>query len=95
MGRSISVQSLNNIKELYNIKDSWHLSGGEKQRIALARMLDPKNKLILLDESFSNLDLNSAKEILNKMLKELETVIIVSHRSEEINIEGFESLNLN
>jgi len=58
------------------------LSGGQKQRIALARALLKNPKILILDDSFSNLD--SAMEVI--LLKNLKkyfrdtTKIIISHR---------------
>ena len=66
------------------------LSGGEKQRISVARSFLHKAPFILLDEPTSNLDsLNEA--IILKSIKdnrENRTVILVSHRESTLNIAG-------
>lgn len=66
------------------------LSGGEKQRISVARSFLHKAPFILLDEPTSNLDsLNEA--IILKSIKdnrENRTVILVSHKESTLNIAG-------
>jgi|Deesub1362A_J573_1020465.scaffolds.fasta_scaffold02028_5 molybdate/tungstate transport system ATP-binding protein len=63
------------------------LSGGEQQRVAIARAIAIKPKILLLDEPFSNLDIQMASKLIGEMKrwkKELEfTAIHVTHSFEE------------
>tara|TARA_Y100000591_G_C21817615_1_gene691658 strand:- start:101 stop:1849 length:1749 start_codon:yes stop_codon:yes gene_type:complete len=59
------------------------LSGGQAQRICLARSLLKETKIIFLDEATSKLDEKNEYEILEKLISKLQkdkTLIIVSHR---------------
>ncbi len=72
-----------NFIDLDAIVDSKHLSGGEKQRLALARVAVLGAKVILLDESTSALDSKSQEVILqtiNHAVITGHTVIMVAHR---------------
>ena len=59
------------------------LSGGEQQRVALARSIISQPDLLLLDEPFSSLDLNLREEVRDETLHLLQksniSVIIVTH----------------
>ena len=57
-----------------------NLSNGQRQRIALARIILLKPKIIFLDEAMSALDINSEKNILNYFYNVKCTVIMISHR---------------
>jgi len=58
------------------------LSGGQKQRVAISRALAVSPKILILDDSLSNVDTDTEERILQGLaqLKTDRTVIIVSHR---------------
>jgi len=62
-------------------EDATNLSGGEKQRLAIARAILSNTKIILLDEITNNLDSKNVKAII-KLLKEMKTeytIIMITH----------------
>jgi len=66
-------------------RDFWTLSGGEKQKAALTVLFCLGSKIIMLDEAFSNIDEDSAREMIAKLLKwksedEERTIIALDHR---------------
>ena len=63
------------------------LSGGQQQRVALARALAPRPELLLLDEPFSNLDVEMRERLsveVREILKQQKaTAILVTHDQHE------------
>ena len=63
------------------------LSGGQQQRVALARALAPRPELVLLDEPFSNLDVDMRErlslEVRDILKREGSTALLVTHDIDE------------
>ena len=83
--RSKYLLEIVGLQERGNHKPS-ELSGGEKQRVAIARSLANSPTLILADEPTGNLDTKTSHEIIS-LLKEIQnkeksTMIIVTHDSD-------------
>jgi ATP-binding cassette subfamily B protein len=76
---------INSLKEGYRAvigENACKISEGQKQRIAIARAVIKKPKILILDEALSSVDMNTEAKIINNVkdfLKET-TLVIVSHR---------------
>lgn len=65
-----------------------NVSGGERQRIILARTLLKRSSIIMIDEGLNALDVNIERKILKNIFREFndKTVIIVSHRYNNMDL---------
>jgi iron(III) transport system ATP-binding protein len=87
--RSARVRELAELVRLTAVLQKYphELSGGQQQRVALARALAPRPELLLLDEPFSNLDVD-LRERLSLEVREIikasgATAILVTHDQHE------------
>lgn len=85
--RSITETRLNELVEQFplgletNISESGqNISGGQRQKISIARTIITKPKVIFLDEPTSALDNISERSIMESLFKLNSTIIVVAHR---------------
>ena len=76
---------------IMSLKDGYHtkleknaenISSGQKQLLALARVLLSKSEVLLFDEVTSTLDMNTSKKVM-KILKDLKkdhTILMITHK---------------
>jgi energy-coupling factor transport system ATP-binding protein len=68
-------------------RETFKLSGGEKQKVALAGVLAMQSKILLLDEPLASLDPASATEtlrLLRALADDEHTLLLVEHRIEDV-----------
>jgi ABC-type lipoprotein export system ATPase subunit len=80
--RTFELIDLVGLKSKANVKAS-KLSGGEKQRVVIARALAKDSKIIVCDEPTGNLDSKTSKKIIQLLysLRKDKLIIVVSHNS--------------
>ena len=69
-------------------EDGIKISGGQKQRLTIARALYHNPEILVLDEATSSLDVDTEKDILESLnnIKGKKTIIIISHRESSLKL---------
>ena len=86
-----NLDTLRNSNKLRNNmiieEDGFNISGGERQKIILARSILKDSEFIILDEALSEVGVEEEKEIIKKLFKYFKekTIIYISHKQEIID----------
>ena len=83
------LRDSNKLRNDFIIEDNgFNISGGEKQKILLARSILNNSNYLILDEALSEVGLNEEKEIINKLfyIYHDKTIIYISHKKEIISL---------
>lgn len=84
-----TLRSRSILRDNYIIEDNgFNISGGEKQKIILARSLLKNSNYIVLDEALSEVSFDEEKEIIGKIFDTFKdkTIIYISHKKEIIDL---------
>lgn len=94
---AINISGLSAFEESHGFdyiieKDGGNISGGEAQRIRIARALLQDNEILVLDEITSSLDSDTAYKIRNSIFSSSKTIIEVAHYIDERSLQKYNKI---
>ena len=89
-----ALQYFNNqkVNSLTGKANAQELSGGENQMMQLIRAVTAEKQIILMDESFSAVDAENAKQLQKKLLELDKTILFITHDVSEENLKYFDEV---
>ncbi|WP_341492495.1 ATP-binding cassette domain-containing protein [Mesomycoplasma ovipneumoniae] len=88
----INLVNLNELKDknLINYQEKTDLSVGQKQLINFASHVFETKKILIIDEGFSNLDKSNINNLINWLLEQDVTLLLVLHNLDQNLVEKFD-----
>lgn len=89
-----ALQYFNNqkVNSLTGKANAQELSGGENQMMQLIRAVTAEKQIILMDESFSAVDAENAKQLQKKLLELDKTILFITHDVSEEHLKLFDEV---
>lgn len=87
--RYFDNEKLNSLLQKDNAQE---LSGGENQMMQLIRAVTAEKQIILMDESFSAVDAENAKQLQKKLLELDKTILFITHDVSEEHLKLFDEV---
>lgn len=70
------------------------LSGGQRRRVAIARAMSFRGDVVILDEPFSGLDVETKRVIADALMARFDKIIFTTHDEEEASLFGAEIIKI-
>lgn len=91
--RIIDGLNINNFDKTTRVNENRdNLSGGEMQKISIARAIYKDSDILILDEPFSSLDRKSVDKILDILLRDERSLIVIAHNLSNDKINKFDKV---
>ena len=85
--RKVLILELDEFDLNYNLlHNANNLSGGEKQRLGIARAIYSERPIIIMDECTNALDKNTELKIIKKLIAQEKTIFMITHNTDYLKL---------